>query len=57
MHMEEAPKVKLPSVEDCALLKLFENVFKEILRLPLKRDIDFSINMMLGETLVSKNPY
>jgi hypothetical protein len=46
MHLEEAPKDKVPSVEDYALLQEFEDVFKEILGLPPKRDIDFSINLM-----------
>jgi hypothetical protein len=29
-HMEDAPKDKVPCVEDCAVLKEFEDVFKEI---------------------------
>jgi hypothetical protein len=33
------------------------NVFKEIPRLPPKRDIDFSINLMFGAAPVSKIPY
>jgi hypothetical protein len=57
VHMEEAPKDKVPSVEDCAVLKEFEDVFKEIPGLPPKRDIDFSINLMSGATPVSKTPY
>jgi hypothetical protein len=32
-------------------------VFKEVLGLPLKRDIDFSINLIPGAALVSKTPY
>jgi hypothetical protein len=32
-------------------------VFKEVLVLPPKRDIYFSINLMPGGALVSKNPY
>jgi hypothetical protein len=32
-------------------------VFKEILGLPRKRDIHFSINLILGVAPVSKNPY
>jgi hypothetical protein len=47
----------VPSVEDCIALKECEDVFKEILRLPLKRDIDFYINLISGETHVSKTPY
>jgi hypothetical protein len=57
MHMEEAPKNKVPSVEDCTVLKEYEDVFKEILILPPKRDIVFSINLMTGVTHVSKTPY
>jgi hypothetical protein len=48
---------KVPSIEDYAILKGFEDVFREISRLPPKRDIDFSINMMPGATSMSKNPY
>jgi hypothetical protein len=55
--MEEETVNKVPSVEDCTVLKEFEDVFKEILRFPPKRDIDFSINLMLRESLVSKTPY
>jgi hypothetical protein len=45
------------SVEDCTELKEFEDIFKEISGWPPKRDIDFSINLMLGATHVSKTPY
>jgi hypothetical protein len=56
-HMEETPKDKVSNIEDYSFLKEFDDVFKEILGLPPKRDIDFSINMMLGEAPVSKTPY
>ena len=55
--MEETPKDKVPNLEDHAVLEEFEEVFKEIPGLPPKRDIDFSINIMTGSTLVSKTPY
>jgi hypothetical protein len=55
--MEETPKDKLSNIEDYAVLKEFEDVFKEIPGLPPKRDIDFSINMMPGAYPVSKTPY
>ena len=45
-HMEEAPKNKVQNLEDHSVLKYFEDVFKEILGLPPKRDIDFSINFL-----------
>jgi hypothetical protein len=56
-HMEEASKDKMPNIEDHAVLKDFEDVFKEIPGLPPKRDIDFSINLMLGVAPISKTPY
>jgi hypothetical protein len=56
-HMEETPKYKVPNIEDYAVLKEFEDVFKEILGFPPKRDIEFSINLVLGEASVSKTPY
>jgi hypothetical protein len=57
VHMEEAPKDRVPSIEDCTILKEFKDVFKEILIFPLKKDIDFSINLMSRVTLVSNTPY
>jgi hypothetical protein len=56
-HMEEAHVYKVPSVEDCSVLKEFKDVFKEISGFPPKRNIDFSINLMSGATHVSKTPY
>jgi hypothetical protein len=55
--MEEPPMDKVPSVEDFAILKEFKDVFKELSGFPPKRDIDFFINLMLGETPISKTPY
>jgi hypothetical protein len=55
--MEETPKDKVPNLEDYAVLENFEDVFREVLGLPPKRDIDFSINLMPGAVPVSKNPY
>jgi hypothetical protein len=56
-HMEEAPKDKVQNIEDIVVLKYFEEFFKEIPGLPPKRDIDFSINLIPGETLVSNTLY
>jgi hypothetical protein len=56
-HMEETPRNKVTNLEDYAILKEFEDVFREVLGLPPKRDIDFSINLMPGVAPVSKNPY
>jgi hypothetical protein len=55
--MEETPKDKVSNIEYYAVLKEFEDVFKEITILPPKRDIDFSINLMPGPTPVAKIPY
>jgi hypothetical protein len=56
-HMEETPKDKVPKLDDHAILEYFEDVFKELLRLPPKRDIYFSINLMPGAPPMSKTPY
>jgi hypothetical protein len=56
-HMEETYKDKVSNIEDHAVLKEFEDVFKEIPTLPSKRDIDFSINLMPGAAPVSKTLY
>jgi hypothetical protein len=55
--MEDTPKDKVPNIEDYAVLKEFEDVFKEIPRFPPKRDIDFSINLMHRAGPVPKTPY
>jgi hypothetical protein len=55
--MEETPKDKVPNLEDYAVLKEFEDVFKEVLGLPPRRDIDFSIHLMFGAAPISKTPY
>jgi hypothetical protein len=54
--MEETPKDKVSNVEEYAVLKDFEDVFKEIPELSLERDIDFFINQIPRETRVSNNP-
>jgi hypothetical protein len=45
-HVGETTKDKVSSIEDHEVLKEFECVFQEVPRLPLKRDIDFSVNLM-----------
>jgi hypothetical protein len=45
-HMEEETKEKVASVEDHPVLMDFEDVFREIMGLPPKRDIDFSIDLV-----------
>jgi hypothetical protein len=55
--LAETPRDKVPNLEDYAVLEDFEDVFKEVPGLPPRRDIDLSINLMLGATPISKNPY
>jgi hypothetical protein len=55
--MEETSKDKLKNLEDHVVLNEFEDVVKEVLGLPPKRDIDFSINLMPGVAPMSKTPY
>jgi hypothetical protein len=56
-HVEEASKDEISNIGDHAVLKEFEDVFQEVPRLPPKRDIDFSVNLMPGAAPVSKSPY
>ena len=56
-HVEEASKYEVSKIGDHAVLTKFEDVFQEVPRLPLKRDINFSINLMPGAAPVSKAPY
>jgi hypothetical protein len=56
-RVEEAFQDVVLNMEDHRVLKEFEDVFQEVLGLPLKRDIDFSINLMPGAAPVSKAPY
>ena len=53
-RVEEASRDEVPKIGDHEVLTEFEDVFQEVPRLPPKRDIDFSVNLMLGATPVSK---
>jgi hypothetical protein len=55
-HMEEPMKDKEPNLEDYPVLKEYEDVFGELLRLPPKREIDISIDLMPRASPVSKTP-
>jgi hypothetical protein len=57
IDVEEIAKRKSTSLEDFLGLQYFINVFEEIPRLPLKRDVDFSIDLMCGFASVSKAPF
>jgi hypothetical protein len=56
-QVEEASRDVVLNLEDHEVLKEFKDVFQEVPRLPPKRDIDFSINLMPGTPPVSKAPY
>ena len=57
-HIVEAAETKTPRLEDFRVLQEFMDVFPdEIPRLPPKRDIDFTIELVLGEASMSKTPY
>jgi hypothetical protein len=53
----EASRDAVSKLEDHEVLKEFKDVFQEVPGLPPKRDIDFSINLIPGETPVLKSPY
>jgi hypothetical protein len=56
-HVEEASRDEVSKIGDHAVLIDFEDVFQEVPKLPPKRDINFSINLMPGAAPVSKAPY
>jgi hypothetical protein len=56
-HVEEPKDTKEPSLEYLSILQDFEDVFQEIQGFPPKREIDFSIDLVPGDALVSKTPY
>ena len=55
--VEEASRDEVSKIGYHDVLTKFEDVFQEAPGLPLKRDIDFSINLMPGAAPVSKTPY
>ena len=57
-HIVEATDTETPRLEEFHVLQEFRDVFPyEIPRIPPKRDIDFTIELVLGEAPVSKTPY
>jgi hypothetical protein len=56
-RVEEASSDEVSRIGDHEVLTEFKDVFKEVLGLPPKRDIDFFINLMPGVAPVSKAPY
>ena len=57
-HVLEAIENETPRLEEFHVLQEFRDAFpNEIPRLPPKRDIDFTIYLLLGVASVSKTPY
>ena len=57
-HVLEATENETPRFEEFHVLQKFRDVFPdEIPGLPRKRDIDFTIELVLGAAPISKTPY
>ena len=57
-HVLEAMENETPRLEEFHVLQEFKDVFpNEILGIPPKRDIDFTIELVPGAPPVSKTPY
>jgi hypothetical protein len=54
-HVEETKKTKGPRLEYFLILQGFEDVFQEIPGLQLKREIDFSMDLVLGDARYQKH--
>ena len=57
-HVLEAAENETPRLEDFHVLHESKDVFPdEIPELPPKRDVDFTIDLVLGVTPMTKTPY
>jgi hypothetical protein len=56
-YVEDLDNMKGPRLEYFSVLQEFEDVFQEILGLPPRREIDFSIYLVPRAAPVSKTPY
>ncbi len=54
---DTAAKEVSPKIGDFPVLQEFADVFQEVSGLPLKRDINFSIDLVLGSVPTYKTPY
>ena len=57
IHVEELSTDMEPCSEEIPVLKKFQGVFPKVPRLPPKRNIDFTINMVPITMLVSRYPH
>jgi hypothetical protein len=56
-HVEDPENTKWPRLQYFFVLQEFEYVFQEIPGFPPKREIYFSIDLVLGASPISKTPY
>jgi hypothetical protein len=56
-HVEERGRTRGISLEYFLVLQEFEDVFQEIIGFPPKREIDFSIDLVLGAAPASRKTY
>ena len=57
IHVEESKEGKEPELQDFPILQNFADTFQELPGIPPKRDIDFSIDLVLGTIPSSQEPY
>ena len=57
IHVEELSIDMEPRIEEILVLQKFQGVFPKVPRLPRKRDIDFTIDMVPRTMLVSRDPH
>ena len=56
IHVEELSTDMEPRIEEILVLQKFQGVFPKVPKLPRKRDIDFTIDMVPRTMLVSRDP-
>ena len=57
VHVEELSIGMEPHIEEIPVLKKFQGVFPKFPRIPPKRDIDFTIDMVPRKMLVFIDPH
>ena len=57
IHVEELSTDMEPRIEEIPVLRNIQGVFPKVPRLPPKRDIDFTIDMVPRTILVSRDPH
>ena len=57
IHVEELSTDMQPHIEEIPVLQKIQGVFPKVPRLPPKRDIDFTINMVSRTMLVTRDSH